>query len=317
MPNLPRIALTPGDPAGIGFDISLLCLQDEFPCEFIVFTDKAAFEERAALLGLPLPKHLSFRDFPFPEKVQCGKANPKVSQSLLNALSAAVEACLNDSADAIVTGPLNKQCINDAGIAFTGHTEFLMRACDCDEVVMMLACDALRVALVTTHLPLAKVASAISKEKLQGVIEILLNDCQSHFGLKKPRIAVTGLNPHAGEGGYLGREEIEVITPVIQAFQEQGHAVTGPHPADTVFTPKHLADCDVVLAMYHDQGLPVLKYAGFHQSANITLGLPIIRTSVDHGTAYELAGTGQANADSLRYAINSAIDMATAAKESK
>lgn len=314
MPKPLRIALTPGDPAGIGFDITLQCLSDIKNCDVVIFSDKNALAERAQQLQCSLPDNIQFRDFKFTDVVECGKPNPKHAQTLLDALDAAVQGCLNGDYDAIVTGPINKQCINEAGIAFSGHTEFLMEKTACDDVVMMLACDAMRVALVTTHLPLAKVPSAITQKKLQSVIEILYQDCQTRLGLPAPRIAVTGLNPHAGEGGYLGREEIETIIPVIQQFQEKGLAISGPYPADTIFTSKHLAQCDVVLAMYHDQGLPVLKYAGFGEAANITLGLPIIRTSVDHGTAYDIAGSGKANANSLRYAIDYAIAMVAAAR---
>ena len=210
----------------------------------------------------------------------------------------------------MVTAPVQKSVINDAGIAFSGHTEFLAQRTGTDRVVMMLATPGLRVALATTHLPLAAVPAAITGSLLEEVIGILQRDLQRRFAIAQPRIAVLGLNPHAGEAGHLGREEIETIEPTLERLRANGMNLLGPLPADTAFNPKVLQQCDAVLAMYHDQGLPVLKYAGFGQAVNITLGLPIVRTSVDHGTALDLAGTGQADSGSLRYAIDCAVAMA-------
>lgn len=215
----------------------------------------------------------------------------------------------------MITGPVQKSVINDAGIPFTGHTEFLQQRCGVEQVVMMLACPGLRVALATTHLPLCAVADAITPDLLERVIRITHHDLVHQFGIPKPRILVCGLNPHAGEGGHLGDEEIRIITPVLKKLQAEGMALEGPLPADTLFTPHHLQGADAVLAMYHDQGLPVLKYLGFGNAVNITLGLPIIRTSVDHGTALDLAGSGKADTGSLQTAIDTARQMLAARQE--
>ena len=229
---------------------------------------------------------------------------------VLKTLDVAIDGCLSGEFDAMVTGPVNKAIINDAGHPFTGHTEYLAQRAGVERVVMMLTAGDLRVALATTHLPLAAVPGAIDQRLLEQTLTIIDHDLRRYFGFSQPRIAVCGLNPHAGESGHLGREEIDIISPAIEAMRAKGLSLLGPLPADTAFTPEALKHCDVVLAMYHDQGLPVLKHAGFGKAVNITLGLPFIRTSVDHGTALDLAGTGKANTDSLNEALGSALSMA-------
>jgi 4-hydroxythreonine-4-phosphate dehydrogenase len=238
-----------------------------------------------------------------------GQLNTANSGYVLETLKVALKACVSGECDALVTAPIQKSIINDAGIPFTGHTEFLAAETQTKQVVMMLATQELRVALATTHLPLSRVASAITPDLLQDSLSILYGDLQTKFGLSQPRIAVLGLNPHAGEGGHLGREEIDIIIPALERLRTRGMTLLGPLPADTAFNPKVLENCDAVFAMYHDQGLPVLKYAGFGQAINITLGLPIIRTSVDHGTALDLAGSGKADAGSLQQALAAAVAM--------
>lgn len=241
-----------------------------------------------------------------------GKLDVRNGPYILHTLDAAIEGCLRAEFAALVTGPVQKSVINDAGIPFSGHTEYLAEKTHTDKVVMMLATEGLRVALATTHLPLKDVAAAITHEELTQVSNILYLAMQQQFGIANPRILVCGLNPHAGEGGHMGREEIDVITPVLAAQRAQGREFIGPLPADTLFTPKYLAHADAVLAMYHDQGLPVLKYKGFGQAVNVTLGLPIIRTSVDHGTALDLAASGKADLGSLRTALAYAQQMVSA-----
>jgi 4-hydroxythreonine-4-phosphate dehydrogenase len=235
---------------------------------------------------------------------------------VLRTLERAADGCLAGEFDALVTGPVHKSVINDAGIPFSGHTEFLAARCGGAHPVMLLAADSLRVALATTHLPLAEVSRAITRERLQRVLRILDHDLRARFGLPQPRILVCGLNPHAGEGGHLGREEIDVIGPALESLRAEGLELVGPLPADTLFTPRHLQHADAVLAMYHDQGLPVLKYAGFGHAVNITLGLPIVRTSVDHGTALELAGNGRAETGSLQAALELAANIVQRSRES-
>lgn len=321
-----RIAITPGEPAGIGPDLCLTLAQNPPPqTELVIVADGELMRARAAELSLPLQLHefdasepatattpgsLSLVGVELAEPVQSGELNPANSNYVLNSLRTAVDRIRKGELDALVTGPVNKAVINDAGFAFTGHTEFLADYCQQSLTVMMLATEGLRVALATTHLPLAEVPGAISKDSLTAVIEILHRDLQSKFGIAQPRILVCGLNPHAGEGGHMGREEIDIIEPVLNSFRDAGMDLHGPLPADTLFTDKYLNNADAVLSMYHDQGLPVLKYKGFGRAANITLGLPIVRTSVDHGTALELAGSGQADPGSLYTAINVAIEMA-------
>ncbi len=320
-----RIVLTPGEPAGIGPDLSVQLAQQDLPVELVAVADPDLLAQRAAQLGLPLrleavawqqaPQasvagQLRYAPVALSAPVQAGTLNPANAAYVLETLRVAAQACLGGRAAALVTGPVHKGVINAAGVRFSGHTEFLAELCHTDEVVMMLATPGLRVALVTTHLPLAAVSAALTPALLARVLRVLHRDLQQRFRLPKPRIAVCGLNPHAGEGGHLGREEIEVMQPVLSQLRAEGMQLLGPLPADTAFTPQHLAACDVVLTMYHDQGLPVLKHLGFGQAINISLGLPLIRTSVDHGTALDLAGTGTADGGSLRAALQLAIELA-------
>ncbi len=321
---LPRIILTSGEPAGIGPDLALQLAQREWSCQLIIAGDESLLRERARQLHLKLeycrydaaqyqphvPGTVTLLSIPVAEKVKAGQLNVHNAQYVLNLLDRACDGCLSKEFAAMVTAPVQKSIINDAGIAFTGHTEYLAERSHAALPVMMLAAGSLRVALATTHLPLNKVSNAITHEMLVQTIEILHHDLQVRFGLASPRILVLGLNPHAGESGYLGREEIDVIIPALKELQTQGMHLVGPVPADTAFTPHMLQHTDAVLAMYHDQGLPVLKYAGFGNAVNVTLGLPIIRTSVDHGTALDLAGTGKADAGSLAAALTLAIELA-------
>ena len=317
------LAITPGEPAGIGPD---LCLQlatshpDE-TTDLVVVADPELMAQRAALLDLDVslqeyqpgnsqPGVLNI--LPVAMQTPCvpGKLDPANSAYVLETLDLAVKSCQDGSLGGLVTGPVQKSIINAAGIPFTGHTEYLADLFRQEHVVMMLATEGLRVALATTHLPLAEVPAAITTDLLTQILSILHTDLQQKFGITNPRIIVAGLNPHAGEDGHLGQEEKTIIQPVMDKCLSQGMDLIGPLPADTLFTPKNLEHCDAVLAMYHDQGLPVLKYKGFGDAVNITLGLPIIRTSVDHGTALELAGSGKANTGSLRTAIATAREMA-------
>jgi 4-hydroxythreonine-4-phosphate dehydrogenase len=324
---VPRIAITAGEPAGIGPDITIMAAQQEWDAELVVIADPQMMKERAALINLPLelelfddkappvahtPGHLKILPLELAEPSVPGMLNKANAQYVINTLQTAVDGCVNKSFQAMVTAPVQKSIINDAGIPFTGHTEFLAEATRTKRVVMLLASRDLRVALVTTHLPLRDVPDAITQILLIDVIGILHKDLIVKFGIEKPRIAVLGVNPHAGEGGHLGHEEISIIIPALERSQAGGINVVGPLPADTAFNPKVLNECDAVLAMYHDQGLPVLKYAGFGEAVNITLGLPFVRTSVDHGTALDLAATGLVDVGSLKAAIDMAIDCATA-----
>lgn len=320
----PRIAITPGEPAGIGPDIVLAIAQQEWSAELVAVCDPNLLRERAALLGLDIsleevelerkprahqPGTLKVLPIPLTVPCQPGQLDPRNASSVVVTLHTAVEGCQNGDFAAMVTAPVQKSVINDAGIPFSGHTELLAEATGTERVVMMLATHELRVALATTHLPLRAVPDAITSELLTETLGILNADLQRKFGIEQPRIAVLGLNPHAGEGGHMGREEIEVIIPVLEQLRGEGIQLQGPLPADTAFNPKVLDGCDAVFAMYHDQGLPTLKYAGFGKAVNITLGLPIIRTSVDHGTALDLAGSGDADPGSLVAALEMAIDM--------
>lgn len=320
---IPRILVSSGEPAGIGPDLCVMMAQNGFPCELTVAGDPAVLQARARVLGLDLevvPVDGARRGmgreqgslFVLPVEANspsvCGELNPDNSGYVLDILTRAVRACQAGEFDALVTAPVHKGVINEAGIAFTGHTEFIAELTG-GHPVMMLAAEGLRVALATTHLPLKEVSAAITPDRLHKVIRILHEELIRRFGLKRPRILVCGLNPHAGENGHLGREEIEVIEPVLAKLREEGMDLVGPLPADSLFLPKNLDHADAVLAMYHDQGLPVLKYKGFGRAVNITLGLPIIRTSVDHGTALELAGTGRVDTGSLACAIHAAIEM--------
>ena len=319
-----RIALTLGEPAGIGADLCIKLAQQSQACQLIAIADSDLLVARAKQLALPITiKTYQPDSEPAPQqageitvlpikmaiKPCCGQLDVANSTYVLETISRATQGCISGEFSAMVTAPVHKGIINQAGFSFSGHTEYIADLCG-GHPVMMLATEGLRVALVTTHLPLSEVSQAITPECLTTVLHILHQDLQQRFGLAKPRILVCGLNPHAGEAGYLGREEIEVINPVLAQCRKQGMNLSDALPADTIFTQKYLADADAVLAMYHDQGLPVLKHKGFGQAVNITLGLPIIRTSVDHGTALDLAGTGNINTGSLQYAIDNALIMA-------
>ncbi len=319
----PKLAITAGEPAGIGPDIILtLASQGQWSDDFIVLADPEVLATRAQQLGLSVPlleydpNHIEtgtgVRVLPIrcAEPVKAGVLNPANADYVLQTLRRAVLGCVSGEFAAMVTAPLHKGVINDAGVPFTGHTEFLAELTGAPLPVMMLVADTLRVALVTTHVPLSKVSELITQPLLTQVLTILQADLQQKFAIANPHILVCGLNPHAGEGGHLGMEEIEVISPVLAQLTQQGMHLSGPMPADTLFTPRHLQHADAVLAMYHDQGLPVLKHVGFGKAVNITLGLPIIRTSVDHGTALDLAGTGKADTGSLLAALQLAHQLA-------
>ncbi len=320
---MPALALTAGEPAGIGPDLCVQLAQQPLSCKLVVIADGDVLLERAKQLKLPLNlvevsatspiQHtagsLQILHIPVAEPVIPGKLNPANAQYVLTTLDQAVEACKSGQFNGMVTAPVHKGVINDAGFTFTGHTEYLSELMH-SPVVMMLVGGNMRVTLATTHLPLRDVAKAITADGIESKLRIIRHDLISRFILEKPRIAVAGLNPHAGESGYLGREEIDVIIPVLNKLRAEGMQLAGPVPADTLFSPAQLKQYDCVFTMYHDQGLPVLKHASFGGGVNITLGLPIIRTSVDHGTALELAATGQANAGSLLAAIDMAAQLA-------
>ena len=322
-----RLAVTPGEPAGIGPDLLIQAVQHGSPHQLVAIADPQLLLDRARLLRLPLklvdteeapsplaPGELAIAPVSLATPATPGQLNKANARYVLSCLDRAIAGCGSGEFSAMITGPVQKSVVNDAGIPFTGHTEYLAEKTATEQVVMMLATEQLRVALATTHLPLRDVADAITAPLLSRVLDILIADLQCKFGISQPRILVCGLNPHAGEGGHLGREEIEIIAPLLARYREKGLNVTGPLPADTLFTRHHLDHADAVLAMYHDQGLPVLKYQGFGNAANITLGLPITRTSVDHGTALDLAGSGQASVGSLLTAINVAAAMARASE---
>ena len=323
----PRLfALTPGEPAGIGPDLCLLMARESQPYPIIAIADRGLLSERAQQLGLGIqliavtpgawPQqpaqagNLYVWDTPLATAVTPGQLDKRNAAYVLETLTRAGQGCIAGDFAGMITAPVHKGVINEAGIAFSGHTEFLAELTHTEQVVMMLATRGLRVALVTTHLPLKEVVAAITGERLKRVTRILDHDLRNKFGIAHPRILVCGLNPHAGEGGHLGREEIEIIEPALEQLRGEGMTLIGPLPADTLFTPKHLDQCDAVLAMYHDQGLPVLKYKGFGAAVNVTLGLPIIRTSVDHGTALDLAGSGNIDSGSLQVALETALQMA-------
>jgi len=323
----PTLAITPGEPGGIGPDLTLALATQAHEFEMVVIADQQMLAQRAEQLGLSVnfiaylddniaaphqPGQLKVLDVKLPNQAQAGTLNPANALYILETLEIASQGCLDNRFDALVTGPVHKGIINEAGIAFTGHTEFLAEKTGGSLPVMMLATEQMRVALATTHLPLADVSAAITRESLTNVISILDKDLRQRFGIKNPAIYICGLNPHAGENGYLGREEIDTIQPVIEELRQQGMNLSDALPADTIFTPRYLEKADAILAMYHDQGLPVLKHSGFGQAVNITLGLPIIRTSVDHGTALELAGTGKADSGSFIYACKIASQLVRA-----
>ncbi len=324
---VPRIVITSGEPAGIGPDACVILAQDDWRADLVVAADAAVLAQTAAALGLPLTIEkydssmpiaahragvLKVMHIPTAQPVVAGELNPRNAAYVIEMLDRACDGCMNGEFAAMVTAPVQKSTLMDAGFAFTGHTEYLAARSRAALPVMMLQTTGLRVALVTTHMALADVPRAITAERLRATLRIVHTDLERHFGLSPPRIAVLGLNPHAGESGHMGREEIEVIHPVIRQLQGEGLNLRGPVPADTAFTPQFLATVDVVVAMYHDQGLPVIKHAGFGNAVNVTLGLPILRTSVDHGTALSLARTGNADTGSLRAALTLAIDLAGA-----
>jgi len=320
--TIPRIAITSGEPAGIGPNLCLMLAKNSVHADITIIGDRDLLAARAKQLDIdsqlppyqptepPQANKLSVLHVPTSTSVTPGKLDINNSQYVLNTLLTAVEGCQNNTFDAIVTAPVHKGIINEAGIAFTGHTEFLAEETNTKQVVMMLVGGGLRVALATTHLPLTQVASAITQESLTTTIRILHADLVAKFNIENPRILVAGLNPHAGEDGYLGDEEITTINPVLEKLRNEGMQLSHALPADTLFTEHHLKKADAVLAMYHDQGLPVLKHASFGNGVNITLGLPIIRTSVDHGTALDLAGTGNIKLGSMLAAITLAIELA-------
>ena len=314
------IALTSGEPAGIGPDLCLLLAGTARDCDIVVLGDKDLLLQRAASLGLSI----RFEDYQLDQEIsraaQCltvlstpltttcapGKLNPENASAVLALLDRAIDGCLSGEFSAMVTAPVHKGVINDAGIAFQGHTEYLQQRAQVPQVVMMLTGGGMRVALATTHYALQDVPKHITHDGLSATLRILVHDLRTRFGIPQPRILVAGLNPHAGESGHLGREEIDIIEPVLQTLRKEGMDLLGPLPADTLFNPERLKQADCVLAMYHDQGLPVLKFASFGAGVNITLGLPFIRTSVDHGTALDLAGTGKIETGSLRVALETA-----------
>jgi 4-hydroxythreonine-4-phosphate dehydrogenase len=313
-----RVIISSGEPAGIGPDIVASLDPGKFDARLVVIGDREMLQSRAIALGskilfcdfsegLAPDNAIEVMDQPLLSPAVPGQLDSSNADYVLSMLDTACRGCLDKRFDAMVTAPVQKEIINRAGINFSGHTEFLAEICNTPRPVMLLVAEQLRVALVTTHLPLREVADAINENAIREVIEILARDLHDRFGIDNPHIKVCGLNPHAGENGYLGGEEIEIIMPTLDALKSEGINVTGPVPADTLFTRHMLEDADAVVAMYHDQGLPVLKHVGFHNAVNTTLGLPIIRTSVDHGTALDLAGTAKARPDSLFAAIDSAI----------
>ncbi|MEP7156833.1 MAG: 4-hydroxythreonine-4-phosphate dehydrogenase PdxA [Betaproteobacteria bacterium] len=308
----PTIGITSGEPAGIGPDLCVLLAKETFNANLVMLGDRELLTARARSLGVDIAS-LNIENISLKSPVIAGTLDAANSEYVLRILDRAIDGCQSGEFDAMVTAPVHKGVINDAtlpGIEFTGHTEYLAVKTGTPRVVMMLVGGGLRVALATIHLALKDVPAAITRESLATTLRILHADLVGKLGITSPRILVAGLNPHAGEGGYLGREEIDVIAPVIEQLKLEGMQLTGPLPADTLFTPRHLEHADAVLAMYHDQGLTVLKYASFGEGVNITLGLPIIRTSVDHGTALDLAGTGHIDSGSMKAAIELAIELA-------
>ena len=322
MPDL-RVAVTAGEPGGIGPDLVLALLKRRNPARCIVFADPRLLRRRAEELGLsvrvveyrpdaaPEPDALEVRAVPMPGQARAGVAEERFAPYVLECIAEAGCGCLEGAFDALVTGPVQKSTLSSAGLPFRGHTEYLAEQAH-NEPVMLLTAESLRVALATTHLPLAEVPGAVTRERLAGILEILIAGLRSRFGVARPRIRVLGLNPHAGESGHFGHEEQEIITPVIEMLCQRGNQVEGPVSADTAFVDREKVDA--FLAMYHDQGLPVLKTLGFGRAVNVTLGLPYVRTSVDHGTALDLAGTGRADPGSLFEAIDSAVQQVRAVR---
>jgi len=324
--SIPRIVITPGDPAGIGPDIAIQAAQQAWPAELVVIADEELIKQRAQQINQPInliqcdinqapeahqPGNLKIIPVMLNMEAQPGKLNPANSWYVIRSLETAVTLCESGAANAMVTGPVNKLVINKTGVPFTGHTEFLAKRCNIEHTVMMFVTEHMKVALATTHVPIAKLPAAINKKSLRSTITVLANELKKRFNIPSPKIFVCGLNPHAGEGGYLGNEEIEIITPLLDEMRKEGFDLIGPLPADTLFTPKYLQQADAILSMYHDQALPIVKYASFGHAVNITLGLPFIRTSVDHGTAVDIAGKGAADAGSMAAAIELAIKLAS------
>lgn len=320
--SLPVIALTTGEPAGIGPDLALMLLREAIPARLVLIGDIDLLASRSTLLGLQAdlrrysidgvsrPDCIEVDHVPLAREAHPGRLDPENGRYVLATLDRAIAGCVAGEFDAMVTAPVHKGVINDAGEPFTGHTEYLADRTGTSRVVMMLVGGGLRVALATTHLALADVPRAITRASLAATLRVLNDGLIAQFGISRPRILVSGLNPHSGESGHLGREEIDVIEPVIRDLASQGMLLDGPIPADTLFVPERLQRGDCALAMFHDQGLPVLKYASFGRGVNVTLGLPLVRTSVDHGTALDLAGTGRAEAGSLIEALRMAIGIA-------
>jgi 4-hydroxythreonine-4-phosphate dehydrogenase len=321
----PRIVITSGEPAGIGPDVCVALAQDKWDADVVVAADAELLAATAHTLNIPVsverydssrrsarhrPGILKVMHIPTARAVTAGRPDARNAAYVVEMLDRACDGCMNGEFAAMVTAPVQKSTLMDAGYAFTGHTEYLAARTRAALPVMLLVCGRLRVALVTTHLALAEVPHAITRDRVRSTIRIVNLGLEQYFSLAAPRIAVLGLNPHAGEAGHLGREELDVIEPVIRELRAEGLDVQGPVPADTAFTPRFLQSADVIVAMYHDQGLPVIKHVGFGNAVNVTLGLPILRTSVDHGTALSLARTGQADAGSLRAALGTAIDLA-------
>ena len=320
--DLPVLAVTPGEPTGIGPEILVKAARSNPSLRILAIADANLLRHYADALSPPLEVddwqaggevhagRLACHHIPLVKPVEAGRPNPANAPYVLWTLSEAVDIVMKGQAAALVTGPVSKAVISEAGNPFSGHTEYLASHTGTDDVVMMLAAPGIRVALVTTHLPLSEVPQAITERRVRRTIEITCRELQHRFGIEEPRVQVTGLNPHAGEGGHLGTEDEEVIAPAIRKCRESGLDAVGPVPADTAFTPDRLEKCDAVIAMYHDQGLPVLKHAGFGRAVNITLGLPFIRTSVDHGTAFDIAGQGVADESSLSQALRTAQELA-------
>ena len=324
-----RIALTPGEPGGVGIDCVIGLAHKKQTAEIIVIADPTVIKARAKKLAkkinlvdydtskpplLTAPGSLKVLNITAPVADICGQLSPENATYVLQTIKRATQGCLDHEFQAMVTGPVNKKIINEAGFHFQGHTEYLAQLTHSPKSVMLLVAKNLRVALATTHIPLRDVAQAMNQTQLKETLAILYHDLQLKFAIANPRILVCGLNPHAGEGGFLGTEELNVITPVVKTMQDKGYDIIGPIPADTAFTPERLKTADAVLAMYHDQGLTVIKHLGFGQAVNITLGLPIIRTSVDHGTALDIAGSGKARTDSMQKAVETALQLVKIAK---
>lgn len=318
--------ITPGEPAGIGPDITIQIAQQTWPAEIIVVADPELLLKRAQQLKLPLtleefdltsplsahkPQTLKIIPIKLNASCEAGVLNRVNSSYVLRSLEIATDLCLQKQTHALVTGPVHKAVMNDANIAFTGHTEFLAKRCHASEVIMLFVTKKMKVALATTHLPLSQVPKVISSQHLISQLRLLARELENKFRITEPKIMVCGLNPHAGEEGHLGREEIDIIQPALKQLQAEKIQALGPYPADTIFTEKYLAAADAIFAMYHDQALPVVKFQGFSEAVNVTLGLPIIRTSVDHGTALDLAGTGLADAGSMAAALSLAIELSS------